>query len=126
MVTTRSKVTPTLKHKPQESLKAPQLALFNRAPSLRRQADDRCSADTFLLVALYATPNVCRGLGGHRWWNLRCSHTHKAFIGLYSVPECDHILSHFKDRRHRIKPSEFDLVANEAIALCAQQVGVTL
>lgn len=126
MTQPRSKVTPTLKHKLQESLKTPQPTLFKCAPSLHTQADDRHSAGTFLLVALYATPSVCRGPGGHRWWNLRCSHTQNVFIGLYSISERDYILDHFKDRQHRIRPYEFDLIASEAIALCAQQVGVTL
>ena len=112
----RFKVTPSLKHKHQKSLNTPQLDLYNREPSLHRQASDRYSAETFLLEPIYATPSVCRQPGGRCWWNLRCSHSNRFFIGLYSIQERDHIIQNFKERRHRIEPRQFAVIADQAIA----------
>lgn len=124
VITTRFKVTYSLKHKPQNSLKAPQLDLFNCEPSLHGQAGDRHSADALPPEAIYATPSVCRQPGGHCWWHLRCSHSRKMFGGLYSIAERDHILEHFKGRQQRIDPHEFNPIADRAIAFYKQEVGL--
>ena len=117
----RFKVTPSLKHKHQKSLNTPQLDLYNREPSLHRQAD-RYSADAHTIEIIRATHSVCKQLGRHRWWNLRCSHSNQFFIDLYSIRERDHIFWHFKERRHRTKPRELAVIAERVIAFYTKGV----
>lgn len=76
----------------------------------------------FGVAAIHATPSACKQPGGRRWWNLRCSHSNRFFVGLYSAPERDHILKHFKGRRHQVEPLEFSFVAAQAITFYTQGV----
>ncbi len=80
--------------------------------------------DTLPLEAIYAVPAVAKYSGGHRYRNFRCGHNGKLFGGLYTLPEAERILSHFKGRRTRIDAREFGAVAERVIEWSNQQQGV--
>lgn len=91
-------------------------------PSLHASIKNRTTARAIAIKssmkeAIYATPSVCRQPGGYRWWNLHCSHSRKAFAGLYSIPERDQILRHFKGRQQQIDPPELGSVAAQAMGV---------